>query len=34
MLSWVAELPDARRPGNGDPRELGLAFISLHLKRV
>lgn len=28
------ELPDARRPGNGDPRELGLAFISLHLSRV
>ncbi|MCB1664959.1 MAG: hypothetical protein KDI28_04230 [Pseudomonadales bacterium] len=28
------ELPDARRPGNGDPRELGLALVSLSLSRA
>lgn len=28
------ELPDARLPGNGDTRELGLALFSLRLKRA
>lgn len=28
-LEWI--VPDARRPGSGDPRELGISFVSLRL---
>ncbi len=30
-LTFTFELPDALRPDNGDPRELGLAFVSFIL---